>query len=213
MTKEIQLDDVVQKISKRSHPAAVFTAGVLVLAVMNVARVRLREKTLERQKELSALAEVTEDSVDSLNDAASLREMKLRDLERFKTELAKLTKSRRALYEGGLQLQEELRVLEKQWEVVSTYLLVDEGDKKIHLMRGDQSLESYPVAYSPPEAFGDQTKALPTVSTIISKERFAHPERGKSEQVDGQLQWEPPRSAPPCAPTRWANSSCSPEAP
>lgn len=76
---------------------------------------------------------------------------------------------------------------------MSTYLLVDEGDKKIHLMRGEQSLESYPIEYVPPQSFGEGAKAPATVSTIISKERFAHPERGKSEQVDGQLQWEPPQ--------------------
>lgn len=101
MAKEIELDAVIQKISRKSHPVAVFAAGALVLAAMNVARVRLREKTLERQAELSELAEATDESSDSFNDASSLREMKLRDLERFKTELAKLTKSRRALFEGG----------------------------------------------------------------------------------------------------------------
>ncbi len=193
MTKEIELDSLVQKVSRKSHPVAVFAAGALVLVLMNVARVQLRRRELERQAELSSLAEVLEQSSESLGDATSLRDMKLRDLERFKTELSKLTNSRRALYEGGIQLQEELRVLEKQWEIVSTYLLVDEGDRKIHLMRGDQSLESYPIGFVPPEVFGEGATAPPPVSVIISKERFAHPERPKSEQVDGQLQWEPPQ--------------------
>ncbi len=34
---------------------------------------------------------------------------------------------------------------------------------------------------------------MPRAAAIMSKERFAHPERPRSEQVGGQLQWEPPQ--------------------
>ena len=34
---------------------------------------------------------------------------------------------------------------------------------------------------------------LPSTVRIVSKERFAHPERAKSEMVNGQLQYTPPQ--------------------
>jgi hypothetical protein len=190
---ELDLDKWAQRGAKKAHPVAVFAAGALVLVAMNAGRQRLREQVLERRAALALLAPRLESTADALAEASSYRDMKLKDLERFRAELSKLADARRALFEGGLQLQEEKRLLEKQWEIVSTYLLVDQDAKKVSLMRGDQALESYPFFYDPPEAFGNETKPLPKETTVVSKERFAHPERPKSEQVAGQLQWEPPQ--------------------
>jgi hypothetical protein len=103
-----------------------------------------------------------------------------------------LTSSRRALYETGLALQEEKRLLEKQWDIMTTYLLINLPERKIQLMRGDQALNSFALAYSS-AALGGITQPLPQTPWIVSKERFAHPERGVSEQKDGKLQYEPPQ--------------------
>lgn len=175
----------VQRLSRKAPPFLVLAAGAAVLALLHVQTSVLRRTTLERRAQLTALGDALAQSADSLGDASSLRDMKVKDLGRLKGELSKLARSRRALYEGGLQLQEERRLLEKQWEIVSTYLLIDPKEKKIHLMRGEQSLESYPA--------GEVPAGLPAASAIVSKERFAHPERGRSEEVDGQLRWEPPQ--------------------
>jgi hypothetical protein len=190
---ELDLDKWVTRGAKKAHPVAVCAAGVLVLVAMNMGRQRLREQVVERRAALALLSPRLESTADALAEASSYRDMKLKDLERFRAELSKLADSRRALFEGGLQLQEERRLLEKQWEIVSTYLLVDQDNKRVSLMRGDQALESYPFTYDPPESFGGEARPVPKEAVIISKERFAHPERPKSEEVAGQLQWEPPQ--------------------
>jgi hypothetical protein len=190
---EFDLDKTVQTASKKASPVYVCAAGVLILVGMNAARERLRDRAQAAAAELSSVRERLEPSSEALSEAASMRDLKRKDLERFRGELAKLTNARRELFEAGLGMQEERRLLEKQWEIVSTYLLVDTDARKIHLMRGEQSLESWPIADAPAEALGGETRSLPKESIIISKERFAHPERAKSEEVAGQLQWEPPQ--------------------
>ena len=183
----------LESLSRQATPAVLVAAALGTLWLANAARTALKGRALEAAAEAAALETAVEDASEALSDEASLRDMKARDLERFKEGLPKLAASRRALYEGGLQLQEELRLLQKQWEIVSTYLLIDEAQKKIHLMRGEQSLESYPVAEAPARAFGGENKPPQAPSPIVSKERYANPERGGYEEKGGRLQWEPPQ--------------------
>jgi len=123
----------------------------------------------------------------------SLKSLKQQDVSRFKQGLSGLVQSKRSLYEAGLSLQEEKRLLEKQWEIMTTYLVLDQQSERVLLMEGDQVQKSLPVTYFPPRAFGNLNRAWPAITRIISKERFAHPERGKAEIVDGKLQWNPPQ--------------------
>jgi len=90
-------------------------------------------------------------------------------------------------------LQEEKRLLEKQWEIMITYLMVDGVSQRIKLMRGTQVIESYDIIFGIPQVFGDELKPSPNVVRMTSKERFAHPERGKSEKIGDQLVWNPPQ--------------------
>lgn len=183
----------LRRLSRPARPELALLAGLVALIALNGARLVLRGRALDAQAELASLEAVSEEARQNLADLSSLRDLRRRDLERFKNTLGGLTKSRRALYEGGLQLQEEKRHLEKLWEIMTTYLLIDEETKKVHLMRGDQALESHPIGYTPVQLFGEGTKPPLPAAAITSKERFAHPERPKAEQVDGQLQWEPPQ--------------------
>lgn len=187
------LDSFARLLSRRAHPAGLLAAGLAVLLAMELSRTRLRDRAYEARAELAALGEILEEARQAAGENQSLRDLKGRDLAVFKAGLPRLAQSRRTVYEGGIQLQEEMRMLQKQWEIMSTYLLVDEDRRQVHLMRGEQSLESYPVDYAPPKAFGAESRPLPDAAAIASKERFAHPERGTSEQVDGELRWEPPQ--------------------
>ena len=194
-------------LPKRARPEVAVAAALAMLLGMNALRLRLAEAARRSEAEAAALELRLAEAEEALGATASLAEMKSKDLALFRSALSRLTESRRALYEGGLALQEEKRLLEKQWEIMTTYLKVDSEAGKVHLMRGEQSLESYAVLYATAQAFGVASssgvavstapapvlRAPPPVTTIVSKERFAHPERGKSEQVDGQLQWEPPQ--------------------
>jgi hypothetical protein len=123
----------------------------------------------------------------------ALRDLVARDLAAAKKNAASLSVSRRALFEGGLALSEEKRLLEKQWEIMTTYLLVDPAQDRIQVMRGEQAFETLPLNGAAARAVGGETKPLPRLATIVSKERFAHAERGKSEVAGGRLDWEPPQ--------------------
>ena len=54
-------------------------------------------------------------------------------------------------------------------------------------------MQGHLISYIPLRSFGGAPGTLPATVRIISKERFAHPERGKSEEVNGTLQWVPPQ--------------------
>lgn len=123
----------------------------------------------------------------------ALRDLVARDLAAAKKNATSLSASRRALFEGGLALSEEKRLLEKQYEIMTTYLLVDQANDRVQIMRGDQAFETLPLKGSEARAVGGEKKPLPRIATIVSKERFAHAERGKSEVTAGRLDWEPPQ--------------------
>jgi hypothetical protein len=152
----------------------------------------VRSKAEPRRSEWLLLTKERDKANAAVADLQPLRDLKARDVARLKAGLMGLTSSRRALYETGLALQEEKRLLEKQWEIMTTYLLIDLPGRKIQLMRGDQSLKSFALSYSS-AALGGISQPQPQTLSIVSKERFAHPERGVSEEVNGRLQYEPPQ--------------------
>ncbi len=123
----------------------------------------------------------------------SLEMLKTADLERLKAGLSGSAQSQKSLFESGLSLQEERRLLEKQLEIMTTTLLINPALQRVFLMRAEQPLQSYLISYIPLRSFGGAPGALPSTVRIVSKERFAHPERGKSEEVNGTLQWVPPQ--------------------
>jgi hypothetical protein len=188
----IDLEKWLTKAAETARPAALAAFGLPVLLLLHLANVSVGRRAEAARRSLEALTEEAEEADSALSDAVALRDEKLQAVSTFKAGLPKLAESRRHIYEGGLQLQEEKRLLEKQLEIMTTYLLVDEAGGKIHLMRGEQALESFPLAEGSPKALGG-AKPAPALTSIISKERYAHPERPKSEQVGKQLDWEPPQ--------------------
>jgi len=144
-------------------------------------------------EERASLSVAREDLELDLAERQALNELVSRDFARAKVSAASLTRSRKALFEGGRALSEEKRLLEKQLEIMSLWIRLDEEADKIHLVRGDQIAESLLLAGARARAVGGEARALPKSATILTKERFASTERPKSEQVGGQLQWEPPQ--------------------
>jgi hypothetical protein len=183
----------IQRLVRRVPGALIAGLAVLLLASLQGARSWLWSKALEAEQQAEDIDEAVDDASAELDQARSLRDLRRRDLAGFKAGLPGAAQSRRAVYEAGLGLQEEKRLLEKQWEIISTYVQVDAAERKVHIMRGDQSLESFPLLYEGPTLLGGETRNLPAVVEIVSKERFAHPERGKSETVNGKLEWTPPQ--------------------
>ena len=169
----------------------ILCAGLL----LNAGAYRMQAWLIQEQEALkqdSVNLEVLDEQVsESLKEFQGLRQMKERDMEVFKASLGSLTKAKKALYESGLALQEEKRLLEKQLEIMTTSLRVDLEGKKVSLTREDHSLADFPIQFTSTQPFTDPLKK--SQLRIISKERVAHPERGKLGVKDGVLTWNPPQ--------------------
>ncbi len=180
-------------LSHKVHGLLVFLVGAAILSL----GYHFRQWLASANRELAAAQRSLEANNNALSqnvqELRSIRDLKVKDLERLKAGLTGLAQSKRALYEAGLSLQDEKRSLEKLKEIMSTYLKIDEDRKMVYLMQGDQAMEEYPIPYGGPRAFGGDLKTLPGTLPITSKERFAHPERGQSEDVNGVLVWNPPQ--------------------
>lgn len=188
------LDALLRRLDRRVSGAALFATGAFLLAANWMAGSWLEAHGEAARDERVAAAVAREDLDLELGERAALRDLVARDLERAKASASKLTRSRRVLFEGGLALTEEKRLLEKQWEIMTTFLLLDEGADKVSVMRGEQAFESWPLGGVRARVVAGEKRSLPKDPVAIySKERFAHPERGVSEQKDGQLRWEPPQ--------------------
>lgn len=175
-------------------PSVVLKAlGAALLALLWLAGSRLAAKLETVRPDAARTEAAVADSGAALEELRVLRDLKLRDVDNYKKALKDLAKSKTAVYEAGASLQEEKRLLEKQLEIMTTYLELNEETGKIALMRGDHSLKDYPFQYSPLKSFGPGRQAMPAAARIISKERYAHPERGRVEEADGKLTWEPPQ--------------------
>jgi hypothetical protein len=187
------MERLLTRLSETVSPYLLAAVGLLLILSAHVGREQLRTQGLDLQQTEQLLAQLQDQSAQMASHYQALADLKAQDVNQFKEGMSNIALSRKALFESGLSLQEEKRLLEKQWEIMTTYLQIDPTLQRIFLMRGDQPLESYPIAYVPFQAFGGVAEAAPHVIRIVSKERFANPERGQSEMVNGKLQWEPPQ--------------------
>jgi hypothetical protein len=187
------LEAQLRALDRRVGALGLAAAGAAVLGCLWLTGRWVSEHAARAADERTALSVAREDLELDLAERRALSALVSRDFARAKASAATLSRSRKALFEGGLALSEEKRLLEKQLEIMSFWIRLDEEGDKIHLMRGDQTAESLPLAGARPRVVGTEARALPRSATILSKERFASTERPKSDQVGGLLQWEPPQ--------------------
>jgi len=170
-------------------PAAL---AAVLLPLLWYADRAMAEKLAEARAGLERLGPTVAASGVSLENLRVLRDLKLGDLENYKKSLKDRARSKKSVYEVGVALQEEKRLLEKQLEIMTTYLQIKEKTGRIYLMRGDLALIDLPFSYSPFKSFG-AAPVMPASARIVSKERFAHPQRGSVKETDGKISWEPPQ--------------------
>jgi hypothetical protein len=180
-------------MTRRAHPLAVVLVGALFLAGIFAAPHWIGRAIVDERRFQKTLQGILEQATAAGDHRASLETLKTMDLEQLKAGLGGHALSQKSLFESGFSLQEERRLLEKQLEIMTTYLLVDPAVQRIFLLRDNQPLQSYLIGHVPLKAFGNVPAGLPSTVRIVSKERFAHPERGKSEESGGTLQWVPPQ--------------------
>src|SRR5258708_10261772 len=174
MTRE----EVLKKLSGRAKtPAVVLSALVILVGLYAfphwLDQTRIQERIFERD-----LIRALEQTAAAREHIGSLEALKVTDLEELKAGISGNALSQKSLFESGLSLQEERRLLEKQLEIMTTTLLINPALQRIFLLRADQPLQSYLISYFPVRAFGRAPETLPSSVRITSKERFAHPERG-----------------------------------
>ena len=189
----VPLEARLRALDRRVGALGLAVAGGAVLASLWLMGRWVSAHAAIAADERMALSVAREDLELDLAERQALSDLVSRDFARAKISAATLSRSRKALFEGGLALSEEKRLLEKQLEIMSLWIRIDEEADKIHLMRGDQIAQSLLLDGARPRAVGGETRPLPKSATILTKERFASTERPKSEQVGGQLQWEPPQ--------------------
>lgn len=187
----------VYRASRRPVSAfETFAAGLALLVALTLAHARVAQRAARAQAELATLDEPVAEVLAALETAENLNALKANDVEKTKTATIGLAKRHKKYYEDRLFLSEERRQLEKQWELLITTLALDVKGGRLKVMRGDQAAREYPagpvVCWS---AAGSAAKA-PKWAVVNSKERFAHPERGKVEMLDGKLNWTPPQVGP-----------------
>lgn len=135
---------------------------------------------------------------DSLLNWQPLRELKKQDLWSFKSGLQTTAADKKTFYQMGIDLHEEKRLLDKQWDIIVTSLIFDSTSQALILEKDDVPIERVFVAESSPLIFQSTVPTNPPLTVpakcrITSKERFAHPERGSAVMMDGVLQWTPPQ--------------------
>jgi hypothetical protein len=189
----MSIEERLNALDRRVSAFELAAAGALVLAGLWGMGRWVAAHAERASNERTALGVAREDLELDLSERQALSDLVAKDFARAKVSAATLTRSRKALYEGGLALSEEKRLLEKQLEIMSLWIKLDLDADKVHLVRGDQTAESLSLAGARPRAVGGETRPMPKSATILTKERFASTERPKSEQVGGQLQWEPPQ--------------------
>lgn len=187
------LENRLRSLDRRVGAGGLLLTGAAVLGVLWLLGGWVSAHAARAADERAAMAVAREDLELDLAERQALNDLVRRDFKRAKAAAATLTQSRKALYEGGLALSEEKRLLEKQLEIMTLWLRVDAAGDKVHLMRGEQSAESLALAGAKPRAVGGDARNLPKSASILSKERFASTERPKSDQAGGLLQWEPPQ--------------------
>ncbi len=186
-------DAFIEKLSAPAHPAAIILSGIGILSGLYSAPRWLNKRNVEEHLFGRELSRTLEQTSAAREHIGSLEALKMTDLEQLKAGISGNALSQKTLFESGLSLQEERRLLEKQLEIMTTTILVNPSLQRVFLMRAEQPMQSYLISYIPVRSFGDAALTLPPNLRVVSKERFAHPERGKSEEVNGTLQWIPPQ--------------------
>ena len=184
---------ILQRLFRPVHPAAAVLIGLGILATLHAARVKIDRRLNAEITLQNSLSMQQSALTQALERAQMENNLKHSDVDRARRGFSGQALSQKSLYESGLSLQEERRLLEKQLEIMTTYLQINPALQRVFLFRGGQPLESFLISYIPLKEFGGAPANLPPVVRIVSKERFAYPDRGQSQLVGGQLVWTPPQ--------------------
>lgn len=184
------------KLWNMSRQPASWLHGALAALLVSLALVwsqsAMRQHAEDLDREIARTAAPLAAAENGIETAVQFNRLKARDIRSLQALLANEARARKTYTEQRFAAAEEKRQLEKQWDLLTIYLLFDPNDSKLHIMRGDQALRTLPAG---PLSCSSGTFKLDRIYTVSSKERFPHPERGRVDLQDGQLKWTPPQQA------------------
>lgn len=184
--------NIAEIFNGKARDGWLLTVAGLLLASLLAGNAVIARQLAEAEESVRSIGQAGVRSAGRTEELRSIRDLRVSSAKHMKDSLTDMAKAKKAVYETGLSLQEEKRLLEKQLEIMTTYLEADEGAAKIHLLRGDQALKSFSFT-SPLRILGGEKRAVGQVYRITSKERYAYIERGKAEATSAGLNWNPPQ--------------------
>ena len=98
---------------------SVLAAAVVILGVADLARRWVQSAAQKQSLRWASVEKTVQAQQESLESLESIVDLKTRDVERLKLAIQGDAQSRKLLYEEGLTLQEEKRLLEKQFPSAS----------------------------------------------------------------------------------------------
>src|ERR1051326_4566844 len=106
-------EKIQERLLRPAHPAVVVLAGVAILAGLYTAPRWLEATTGEERLFQQTMSHVLDQAASAREHFVSLDTLKTMDLEQLKAGISGHAQSEKSLFESGLSLQEERRLLEK----------------------------------------------------------------------------------------------------
>ena len=137
----MKFKETLQKKIPRVYVLAL-GAGIAALLWFSDSKIAARLQII--QSDVKRMEDAMKASGAALEELRALKELKLEDAARYRKELKGLAKSSKAVYDTGVSLQEEKRLLEKQLEIMTTYLEINEGTVSVNkrVCNADRSRDS-----------------------------------------------------------------------
>src|SRR5690242_1977797 len=115
---------IIQILNEPSKFYWILIPALMVLIGMHEATTFLIHRSDINGTTLMELKKQYELASTSINRYHDLMELKEADVSKFKSGMSNTAQAKKMLFERGLSLQEEKRLLEKQWEIITTYLVI-----------------------------------------------------------------------------------------
>ena len=114
-------DAFLKKLFARAHPALVIVSALVVLVGLYMAPHWHEDATVREKAFQQKVSHALDQTSAAREHISSLQTLKTMDLQQLKTGIESgHAQSEKSLFESGLSLQEERRLLEKQLEIMTS---------------------------------------------------------------------------------------------
>jgi len=129
-----------ERLAGPAGPIAVIAAGVVILAGLYALPPWLDQRYAEEHQYDRELSRILEQTQAAHEHIESLRTLKGSDLAQLRAGISGHAQTQKSLFESGLSMQEERRLLEKQLEIMTTTLLINPSLQRIFSVAASPSI-------------------------------------------------------------------------